>query len=257
MTSVPVFSDGLWWDINRYEMAVWLVTAVSLVCMVILLLRRRGHRGDPSQHVVGDTMCIYLDDRSIMDVYQLNRYAEALRQEVEHRVSRSKGAEFTVPMLSSLTSKADVRQSSEVITKYIDTHEPISVVQVLIDGLSRSNAVVTADLRQRTVDRDAALRLALTGRSDSTTLRLSDISGRFVLLRGSFTRDATASSDGHEVFTAPYGDPPSVARVRLCCRKEGLRLEQGDKRPRVCLGVVIGWVPEDAVLDVQPLAVFS
>ncbi|MEU3528953.1 hypothetical protein AB0E62_34730 [Streptomyces sp. NPDC038707] len=254
---MPAFSDGLWWDINGYEMAVWLATAVCLLGMLILLLRRLRHRGDPSRHVVGDTMCIYLDDRSIMDVYQLNRYAEALRQEVEHRVSRSGGAEFTVPMLSSLTSKADVRHSSEVVTKYIDTHEPISVVQVLIDGLSRSNAVVTADLRQRTVDRDAALRLALTGRSDSRTLRLSDISGRFVLLSGSFTRDATASSGGHVTFTAPYGDHPSAARVRLRCREEGLRLEQSDKRPRVCLGVVIGWVAEDAVLDVQPLAVFS
>ncbi|MEV5483465.1 MULTISPECIES: hypothetical protein [Streptomyces] len=258
---MPVFSDRLWWELNWRWMLVWLTTAACMVVLLVLLNGARRRRRRPSERLVGDSTCIYLDDRKIMDVYQMNRYATALRKEVEQRTRTSWTARLQMLVPSFLQPSADYERSREVVTNYIEVAEAISVISVLVDGLERSDAIVHANLRRGTVRRNAALTKACSEGSRKEPARLSVIDRGFVLLTGDFERDEAASSDTRTVLTAPYGST-ATARVRLSCRTAGLRSEEEvepDSGPffALCLGKVRRWRPTDAVLEVRPLAIFS
>ena len=107
----------------------------------------------------------------------------------------------------------------------------------------------------------AALSNGLAGlgasRTSQQSVRLRDIED-FVLIRGRFRK--IGESPESTVFLAPYGDPADPAagpRVRVTCATEGLRNEvpQGTFSAR-CLGKVQDWNAEDAVLEVQAMAIF-
>ncbi|WP_329374643.1 hypothetical protein [Streptomyces sp. NBC_01483] len=257
---MPVFNDRLWWDLNWRWMVVWLATAATLVVLLAMLNGARRRRR-PSERLVGDSTCIYLDDRKIMDVYQMNRYTTALRKEVEQRTRTSLTSRLQMIVPSFIHPSADYERSREVVTNYIEVAEAISVIGVIVDGLERSNAIVHANLRRGTVRRNAALAKARSEGPRNESACLSVTAGGFVLLIGDFERDDAASSETRTVFTAPYG-PTTTARVRMSCRTAGLRSEEEvepDSGPffALCLGKVRSWRSTDAVLEVRPLAIFS
>lgn len=256
---MPVFGDGLWWDINWRWMLLWLATAASVLWLLgeALAARRRGRL---SASLLLDRVCVYLDDSGIMDNYQMNRYAVALRKQVEQRTAHNRTIKLAWRLFPFVNPEANLEASREVVTRYIERKEPISVIGVILDGLERSDALIRADLRDRTVLRGAALRRARAGSgSPRGPVRLSTAGRRLVLLTGDFTRDEAASTASRTVFTAPFGPG---GRVRVVCRGSGLRVAREDLADldlsaALCLGSVQKWRPESEVLDVRPLAIFG
>ncbi|MFL4901902.1 hypothetical protein ACJ6WF_01655 [Streptomyces sp. MMS24-I2-30] len=276
---MPVFSDGLWWDINWGWMVVWLVTAVSVFAAAGLLIgARRRRRSSPSAGLLFGRTCVYLDDRQIMDTYQMNQYAVALRKEVELRTTTNRAVKLVWRLLPFISPEANYEASRESAAKYIQVAEPISVIGVILDALERSNAIVHADLYESTIRSNPALRRV---RGTGGT-RLSATRKWFVQLTADFTLDEAACAPGADVFTAPYGD---TARVRLVCRPTGYRTADStgtgvpstpDTTPRpvsapapapasasvpdlagaLCLAKVGTWRSATGTLDVAPLAVF-
>lgn len=246
---MPVFTDSLWWYINWPWMVAWLATAVSVMVLVARHRRRR-----PAERLVFEQTCVYLDDQAIMDVYWTNQYAPAVQKEVEQRTAVRKKFRF-LSKLPLFSPGVDVEDNREVITKYIQRAEPISVIGVIVNALERSHAIIHSDLLQGTVRRNPAL--AKAGFANGS-VRLSATSSQFLLLTGDFEKDDNASSLDYTVLGAAYG-PTSNARIRISCRTTGLRSAEGAfGRFRVlCLGKVVNWHPEDAILDVHPLAIFS
>ncbi|MFI0716004.1 hypothetical protein ACH4SK_36445 [Streptomyces inhibens] len=258
---MPVFSDPLWWDLNWRWMLVWLTTVASIVVLLMLLNGARRRRRRLSKRLVDGITCIYLDDRKIMDAYQMNRYTTALRKAVEQRTRTSWTSRLQMLVPSFSQAGTNYERSREVVTNYIEVAEAISVIGLIVDGLERSNAIVHANLRRGTVRRNAALAKTRSAGHRNEPVRLTATDGGFVLLTGDFERNEAASSDTRTVFTAPYG-PTATAHIRLSCRTSGLR-SQEDTEPEpgpffaLCLGKVRSWSPTDAVLEVRPLAIFS
>jgi len=255
---VPLFHDGLWWDIWWPWMLVWLATAASLVAVVALLINTRRRRRRPSERLMIDWTCIYLDNTTIMDNFQLNQYSVSLRKEVEQRTTKSRTLGLTLQLLPFLGPDAGIETSRDVVVKYIEKAEPISAIGVIVDGLERSDAIVHADLRQGTIRRNTALKKALAGRPRGEAALLTSTERMFVLLTGSFRKDTGDRPEGRTVFVADYASAPG-SRVRMSCISAGLR---GDKEPPglfpgLCLGKVQSWEEAEGVLEVRPLAIFS
>lgn len=279
---MPVLNDRLWWDINWPWMTVWLVTALVTFGLLLLLSRRISVRrhGRPSQQLVDGRSCLYLDDQTIMDQFQMNRYEVALRKEVEQRTRTGLTARL-LGTLPGITPEATLETSREVITRFIkEADGPITVIGLLIDGLERANAIVHANLRRGTVVRNAALAKLRAPRDRGRPTRLSGTGEWFVLITADFVREtgpdpattaswaalpttaqppvspssAAESGPAPVVFTAPYG-PLTNARIRVACRPACLRMPV-DAFPALCLGKVGAWHPESETLDVRPLAIF-
>ncbi|TDC77374.1 hypothetical protein E1283_07495 [Streptomyces hainanensis] len=245
-------------------MLLWLGTAAGLLVLLGQILREivrsRRDRGVPG---LTFAMCIYLHDRSVMDHFQMGRYTEALQKEVEQRDQR--GAEMGVDAgVLGTGGTVGVQGSREVVSRWLEVAEPISVIGVIVAALEREHVVVHADLLRRTVRRNEALVKTMgvahgVGRLPEA-VPLGDVDD-FVLVRGRFRRsEQTPDSPGTTVFTAPYGtdeDPTLTAHVRVTCRTTGLRTEvpSGAFSGR-CLGKVGYWNPADGVLEVDALAIF-
>jgi hypothetical protein len=263
---VPVLNDPMWWDLWWPWMLLWLATAAACPVLAVLAARpwlrrhvRRRHRpGHGAEFLVTDRTCIYLDNRTIMDQYQMNRYAGALRKEVEQRTRTARAARLGIRSVPFVSPGAAVENSRQVVTKYIEQAEAVSVIGVIVDGLERSAAIVHADLTAGTVRGDAALTKAHPGDLVRGRIRLSATESLFVLLTGDFARDDDLSSASRTVLVAPYGHSPALARVRVTCHTAELRtdLEPGPF-PALCLGKVQSWKAADGVLEVRPLAIFS
>lgn len=258
---MSVVNSDVWWQANWAWMLLWLATALSAVTLPIVLYgaRRRRLRRAPSTRLVFGRTPLYLDDRQIMDTYQMNEYAVPLRKEVEQHTTTSGAIKLVWRLFPFVNPEGNYEASRQVVTKYIDEAQAISVIGVIVDALERSNAIVHADLRHTTVRRNAALRKARAAAAGSgrTPARLSATSQWFVLLTGDFTKDEAASTATATVFTAPYAPD---ARVRISCLPNGFRSEADpdtDLAPALCLGKVRGWRPGAGVLDVRPLAIFS
>ncbi|MGW7199427.1 hypothetical protein [Streptomyces chryseus] len=251
-----------WWGVWWPWMLLWLVTAAAAVALIVLavlwLVRARRGRDQALTY----SICFYLHDRSVMDHYQMRGYAAALRKEVEQRTSDSADGTIRAKVFG-LSAGAGRKDHSEIVSKYLEVAEPISVIGVVMDVLEERNVIVHVDLPGETIRRNAALARALAdrppaaGAGPQTTVRLRDIDD-FVLIRGRFRK--ISESPESTVFLAPYGDPedPSRgARVRVTCATEGLRNEvpRGTFSAR-CLGKVQDWNAEDGVLEVQAMAIF-
>ncbi|MET9666253.1 hypothetical protein ABZY19_12870 [Streptomyces sp. NPDC006475] len=253
------FSEA-WWDVWWPWMLLWLATAAGAAALLgavcLWAVRRRRSR----DRNLTFSICFYLHDRSVMDHYQMRGYAAALRKEVEQRTSDSKDGTIRASVFG-VSAGGGRRDNSEVVSKYLQVAEPISVIGVIMDVLEAQDVIVHVDLVRQTVRRNAALINGLAARPRSrsapTTARLRDIED-FVLIRGRFRK--VGESAESTVLLAPYGDPDDPARgprVRVTCATEGLRNEvpQGTFSAR-CLGKVQDWNAEDAVLEVQAMAIF-
>ncbi len=255
--------NGSWWGVWWPWLLVWLATVAGLATVVTLIAReaRRSRRDSAGPSLAITASCFYLHDRKVKDSFQMARYAAALRSEVEERVS--KGAEVGVSAdLLGLAGTEGRRQSNrEVVRRYLEEAEPISMIGVVVAALEREHGVVHADLTRQTLRRNRALAAALATAYGSDraprSLPLEDIDA-FVLIRGRFRK--TSESPETTVFTAPYGDPADPTRgprVRVACRTGGLRTDvpSGAFAAR-CLGKVGHWNPAEGLLEIDALAIF-
>ncbi|MFJ8076724.1 hypothetical protein ACIQ7Q_22960 [Streptomyces sp. NPDC096176] len=257
-----VFTEA-WWGVWWPWMLLWLLTAAGAVALLLLAaVRLAAHTGRSGARNLTYSICFYLHDRTVMDHYQMRGYAAALRKEVEQRTSDSKDGTIRATVFG-LSAGGGRRDNSEIVSKYMQVAEPISVIGIIMDVLEEKDVIVHVDLVGETVTRNAALTRAMadhprgTGTSSQTDVRLRDIED-FVLIRGRFRK--IDESPESTVFLAPYGDPDDPAlgpRVRVTCATEGLRNEvpRGTFSAR-CLGKVQDWNSDDAVLEVQAMAIF-
>ncbi|MFF3454928.1 hypothetical protein ACFYXH_11440 [Streptomyces sp. NPDC002730] len=254
-----VFSEA-WWGVWWPWLLPWLLTAAGVVTLLVLSLSwfTRGRRTDGQNLTF--SICFYLHDKSVMDHYQMRRYEAALRKEVEQRTTATKDGNVRATVFG-VGAGAGRRDNREIVAKFLEVAEPISVIGIIMDVLEEKDVIVHVDLVNQTVRRNTALAKGLVTLHGSGTsqqsVRLRDIED-FVLIRGRFRKiSETAEST---VFLAPYGDPDDPAlgpRVRVTCATEGLRNEvpQGTFSAR-CLGKVQDWNADDAVLEVQAMAIF-
>lgn len=256
-----MFSEA-WWSVWWPWMLLWLLTAGGAGALLALAVTRlaRGRRSGARN--LTHSICFYLHDRSVMDHYQMRGYAAALRKEVEQRTSDSADGNIRATVFG-LSAGGGRRDNREIVSKYMEVAEPISVIGIIMDVLEENDVIVHVDLTGGTVTRNTALARALSnrpggaGRSSQQNVRLRDIED-FVLIRGRFRK--IGESPEATVFLAPYGDPEDPAagpRVRVTCATEGLRNEvpRGTFSAR-CLGKVQDWNSDDAVLEVQAMAIF-
>ncbi|MFF8957605.1 hypothetical protein [Streptomyces sp. NPDC014894] len=250
-----------WWSVWWPWMLVWLLTAAGaltlLTAPVLLLLARRRRGRDRN---LTYSICFYLHDRSVMDHYQMRNYTAALRKEVEQRTSDSADGTIRATVFG-VSAGGGKRDNKEIVSKYLEVAEPISVIGVIMDVLEAKDVIVHVDLVNQTVRRNAALAGALSLRGGPgpapQDVRLRDIED-FVLIRGRFRK--ISESPDSTVLIAPYGDPDDPARgprVRLVCVTEGLRNEVPDGAFSArCLGKVQDWNAPEQILEIQAMAIF-
>lgn len=249
--------DSGWWSVWWPPMLLWAVTlSCAVACVLVLGSHRRRARAARHHHI---GMCLYLHERSVMDLYRVENYGAALRQEVEHRIRKD------ATLRTSLydVAGAGVGRGEEVFRRYVEEAEPITVIGTIMDALKKANAIVYADLRNRSVTDDQAFRkgVAVMHGGDAPVpafVRLRDF-GDFVSVSGRFRK---AGDTGTEtVFLAPYGDPAEPGegpQVRVVCATDGLRagtVPDGTFQVR-CLGKVLDWNPRTRELGIEPLAIF-
>ena len=245
----------LWWSVWWPWAVVWLVTllAVLVAIGVAVWAWRARHRFAPAREVPGLT--IYLHEQSVMDLYQVGGFGDAMAKEVVDRVGVTKDGKIALKGLD--LGVEGVRTSGrEVVKTYIEQYEPIAVVGLLLDALESASAVVHVDLRDLTVLRNTALEQR---RQTTDVVRLRRLDA-YVSVKGVFR--VASDADGTTVFLAPFGepdDPEEGPQVRVECYHAGLRddiVPEGGFQAR-CLGRVQAWKADDGHLVIRPIAMFQ
>ncbi|MEU5878858.1 hypothetical protein [Spirillospora sp. NPDC047279] len=240
-------ADSLWRSINLPWMLVWLATLAAFAVLVVYVAaaHRRHRRTRPGQGVVD--ICVYLNARSVMGVYQTSKVRPALVRQVTERTTRSRSREAWGSVYG-LGGGGGREASDEKLLSYIEEKEPITVIAEVMEILEQRDGVVHADLTEGTITAGPV-------RPGARTLRLSDLRGHYVSVTGLF-RLADAGP-GKVTFLAPYGAPSSGGpHVKISCSPRDLRDQDAERFHGRCLGKVNGWDPETGLLDVHPVAVF-
>ncbi|MEU5693349.1 hypothetical protein [Actinosynnema sp. NPDC020468] len=246
---------ALWWSVWWVWAVVWLVTALAIavsVALVVLAWRQRRRRG--AADLPGLT--IYLDEKAVMDLYQVGGYGDAMTKEVVDRVGVNKDGKIA---LKGLDVGLEGARSSgrEVVKTYIENHDGITVIGAVLAALESAHGVVHADLRDLTMVRNVALDKHLDG--DQRTARLRKVDS-YVSVKGWFR--VAGEAGGTTTFLAPFGDPDDHeegAQVRVDCHGQGLRDEvvpDGRFQAR-CLGKVQSWRATTGELVIRPIAMFQ
>ncbi|MFI6843132.1 hypothetical protein ACIBJD_00470 [Kitasatospora sp. NPDC050467] len=258
---------AMWWSVWWGWFAVWLAAVASLLALLLLgwWEVRRSRR--PAGLDVTARICVYLDDRAIMDLYRMGRYTEALTQEVERTTRKTRGltADISLPPTGAFSGSRE--KAEERISRYVQTHAPIDVIGVLVKAMERVDGIVHANLTALTVRDNGALARSLAAGGHSAPraprARLRDVED-YVLLRGRFrTVGRTPDTpEGATVFLAAYGnpeDPSQAAAVRVTCVTAGLSEAESRRRAFFghCLGMVEDWNADEGVLEVHPIAIFQ
>ncbi|MEV6803610.1 hypothetical protein [Streptomyces sp. NPDC051132] len=254
--------DGTWWSAWWGPMAWWLAALAGLLVLGGLALRRGIARlgktaADPSY------LPLYLDNDAVMRLFKMGNYKAALRKEVEERRIRSAGCLAVIPLVS-LLFKVTGGSTTEVVAKYVEKSEPISVIGLLLSVLRRGDALVEVRLRpdSGTVLPNRALLRELArsegGSGAAATVPLTEI-GEFVMVTGRF--EAGGGRGGSLVMRAPYAGGGPAAHLRVVLRGDGLltpdrQLPEGQFQAH-CLGKVTSWDPGAREVVLQyPVAVF-
>ncbi|MEU6505255.1 hypothetical protein [Streptomyces sp. NPDC046942] len=259
--------DGTWWSAWWGAMVWWLVAFAGLLVLGVLVVRRaltRLRKAPEDPHYLP----LYLDNDAVLDVFKLGNYRSALRREVEVRNVRNTGCLASIPLLSLMFQLTGDR-TTEIVAKYVEESEPISVIGLLLSVLRRGDGLVRVRLRRDepgTVTPNRALLGSGSGGGSGGAgtgvageVVLSEI-GEFVMVTGRF--EAQDSLGDTLVMRAPYGDGAHSAHLRVVLRVDGLRspgrqLPEGQFQAH-CLGKVTTWRPDTREVVLQyPVAVFQ
>ncbi|MFG2118854.1 hypothetical protein [Streptomyces sp. NPDC048710] len=247
--------DGTWWSAWWGAMTWWLAAFAGLLVLAVLVVRqalRRARKApeDPNY------LPLYLDNDAVMGLFKMGNYRSALRREVEERRVRNTGCLAVIPLVSLLFQLTGGR-TTEVVAKYVENSEPISVIGLLLSVLQRGDALVRVRLRRESGT--VTPNRALLAHAAEDEVVLSEI-GEFVMITGRFEAQGTQGET--LVMRAPYGDGEQAAHLRVVLRVEGLRtpdrqLPEGEFQAH-CLGKVTSWRSGTREVVLQyPVAVFQ
>ncbi len=245
-------TDGLWWSMWWPWMTVWLVTAAGTVALaVVLVVHARARRRPPEWAGSAFSICLYLDEQSVMDLYEIGNYRSALEEAVELRTKVDTSVGFwsrLLPSLFRLRLKRDVSQ--ETFRKFVHKDKPINVIGMLMDAFERADVIVHANLVKMAVLPNRVLADSL---GDESLMPLSRI-GEFVTVTGQFTRGPDVP-DGF-VLRAEYGDGQPPAHMRVVAYGNARRpIPDGTFTAR-CLGKMTGWREDTREATLEALAIF-
>lgn len=243
-------TSKLWWSVWWPWAIVWAVAVIAIAVVISELLRDSRARKRAISRV--PVVTYYLDDDSIMDLYRQWGYKGAQRREVEEKIRKSIGVK-----LGGSLSQGNFDADTEVLKKWIEEAEPITVIGTIMGVLAKADVVVNVDLRKPHVVPNKALTdsLAGHGRRRARSVRLSGIEG-YVSMTAQFYR--AAESDGTTTFVARYGDRQPFPQVRIPCKTPGVRtVATGKSFQGRCLGVVEEWNAEGQELVLRPIAIFQ
>ncbi|WP_405581739.1 hypothetical protein [Streptomyces sp. NBC_01092] len=243
-------TDALWWSIWWPWMAAWLATAVGVVVLVAVLVRHsRERRRRMRRWQSAYSICLYLDEQSVMDLYEIGNYRSALEEAVELRTKVDTSIGLWTRFLAWLfRAKRDVSQ--ETFRKFVRKDKPINVIGMLIDAFERADVIVHADLPTMTVVPNRVLADRL---GDDREVSLSRV-GEFVSVRAEFTRvpDATEGF----VLRAEYGDEQPPVYLRVVASGNARRSIPAGTFTARCLGKMTGWSADTREATLEPLAIF-
>ncbi|GLZ39919.1 hypothetical protein [Actinokineospora sp. NBRC 105648] len=252
--------SGLWWAVWWPWVLLWggavsLALAATVVLVVLVRTRRvelaDNHGALRRNHVHGQIW--YLDNDAVMDTYRGNN--SALRSEVERRITSSKGAVLGL-VVPGVDAKGEASVSQEVVTKFVQEAEPITVVRLVVDILDREHNIVHVDLRHQRVPWHTAREKLLAQGPGGGDTRLSDMVGVYVSISAVLHRDP--NSEEGAVFLAPYGTgkPGEGPTMRVRCVLSGLRVKELPMASAQCVGKVVMWDDDRLELVVDPLVIF-
>ncbi|WP_143589892.1 hypothetical protein [Streptomyces africanus] len=245
-------TDALWWSLWWPWMTVWLVTAAGVLVLAVVLVR---HARDRRRHLrrwqSAYSICLYLDEQAVMDLYELGNYRSALEEAVELRTKVDTSVGFWSRVLTWLFRfrlKRDVSQ--ETFRKFVRKDKPINVIGVVLEAFDRADAIVHADLTALTVvpNRNLADDLA-----DGRAVTLSRI-GAFVSVKGVFTRVPDVA-EGFEL-RAEYGEEQPPVSMRVVAPGNARRSIPAGTFTARCLGKMTGWREETREVTLEAIAIF-
>ncbi|MGF0171986.1 hypothetical protein ACQF36_16240 [Streptomyces sp. Marseille-Q5077] len=243
-------TDALWWSMWWPWMALWLATAVGAVALVAVLVRQsRERRRRMRRWQSAYSICLYLDEQSVMDLYEIGNYRSALEEAVELRTKVDTSVGLWTRFLAWLfRAKRDVSQ--ETFRKFVRKDKPINVIGMLIDAFERADVIVHADLPTMTVVPNRVLADRL---GDDREVSLSRI-GEFVSVRAEFTRVPDVP-EGF-VLRAEYGDEQPPVYLRVVASGNARRSIPAGTFTARCLGKMTGWREDTREATLEALAIF-
>jgi hypothetical protein len=233
-------------------MTVWLVTAAGAVALAVVLVRHaRERRRHLRRWQSAYSICLYLDEQAVMDLWELGNYRSALEEAVELRTKVDTSVGFWSRVLTFLFRfrlKRDVSQ--ETFRKFVRKDKPINVIGVVMEAFDRADAIVHADLTTLTVvpNRNLSANLA-----DGRSVTLSRI-GEFVSVKGVFTRVPDVA-EGFEL-RAEYGDGQPPVSMRVVAPGDARRSIPAGTFTARCLGKMTGWREETREVTLEAIAIF-
>ncbi|MFH8900930.1 hypothetical protein ACH4HG_31745 [Streptomyces coeruleorubidus] len=245
-------TDALWWSLWWPWMTVWLVTAAGVLVLAVVLVRHARERRRHLRHWQSAySICLYLDEQAVMDLYELGNYRSALEEAVELRTKVDTSIGFWSRVLTWLFRfrlKRDVSQ--ETFRKFVRKDKPINVIGVVMEAFDRADAIVHADLTTLTVvpNRNLADDLA-----DGRAVTLSRI-GEFVSVKGVFTRVPDVA-EGFEL-RAEYGDEQPPVSMRVVAPGNARRSIPAGTFTARCLGKMTGWREDTREVTLEAIAIF-
>lgn len=245
-------TDPLWWSLWWPWMTVWLVTAVGTAMLSVVLVRHaRERRRHMRRWQSAYSICLYLDEQSVMDLYELGNYRSALEEAVELRTKVDTSVGFWSRVLTWLFRfrlKRDVSQ--ETFRKFVRKDKPINVIGVVMEAFDRADAIVHADLTTLTVvpNRNLADNLA-----DGRAVTLSRI-GEFVSVKGVFT-GVPDVTEGF-VLRAEYGAERPPVYMRVMAPGNARRSIPAGTFTARCLGKMTGWREDTREVTLEAIAIF-
>lgn len=243
--------DAEWWAVWWPWMLVWLTTLAAVVTAVAAVVR--GWLTNRGRGPVGDVPSapLYLDKAEIIAMYLAS--GGVLRQEIERTFRQTADATLSGE-LANLAGSVGRSKVKEVISRYVDDAEPLTVIRAVREALENAHAIVRVHLTDREVTDNRALANAARGTDTRGKIHLTALDTEYVLLRGKFRRvGAPASLVG---FTAPYGTSAGP-RVVFQCREDDLLLPVPAATFKArCLCHVDEWNPAEQTLSVRPIAFY-
>jgi hypothetical protein len=225
---------------------VWLVVAVvgaAVGAAALVLYRRERGRAVPS---LGRATCHYLDRDLVMNLYRQG--SPGLRREIEQTVQRERRLDVGAGA-GGLRVGAGRDRMEQLVVKFVDEAEPITVIQLIIESLNRNGRLIHVDVANRTAELNE-----VAGQGDRRAVRLSELPGleHYCMFTGRFRREL----GGDEIrLTADFG----AASLSVRCRdsEEIIPVPADEPFNASCLGRVQRWSERSGSLVVDPvLAVF-